>query len=267
MNRYRRCTRFAGVCMVPAMVLTACEEETTSSLPAPTVSTMLVNGDQQSARVGERLPQDLSVSFRTTGGTTLLDVPIAISVVDGDGGMRIPGRGSVSGNNSTLQSSTGPSGVIDVEVTLGPRTGSHVFRLASPLGTLTDSVRLIYATALPGPVATVLRSGDAQVGLPGEPLPFPPAIIVQDRFGNPVPDVEVVWSITAGEGAVDPDRSTSDSEGAARTTWTLGTAQGSHALDATIESIGRFRFQATATNAAPARAVPAGPLRLLPRLR
>jgi hypothetical protein len=115
---------------------------------------------------------------------------------------------------------------------------------------LVDDVRTVYADGLPGPVARVLRSGDGQLGLPDTRLPFDIMLVLQDRFGNAVGGVDVDWSVSAGDGSIDPAQLASDGHGAARTAWTLGPSLGAQALDGDVVGLGRFRFVSTAVGSA-----------------
>jgi hypothetical protein len=238
------------VLLALASVITACEEDPVT-IRRPDPATLLVNGADQTGTVGERLAQDFVISVRRTDGSLMPNVQVALTCVDGEGGVRIPGHGSASGNGATIITSTGSGGTVIAEVTLGPRTGLNTFRVSATGIPTADSVRTVYANALPGPVSRVIRSGDGQVGQPGQRLGLDVALVIQDRFGNAVPGVEVQWSPASGAGSVNPGRSNSDGEGLARTAWTLGPALGSQTVDAEIANVGRFRFQATSTNTAP----------------
>ena len=55
---------------------------------------------------------------------------------------------------------------------------------------------------------------------------------VQDRNGEPIRGIEVVFGVEEGDGTVAPESSTADAEGLATTTWTLGTS-GIQTLSAT----------------------------------
>ena len=63
---------------------------------------------------------------------------------------------------------------------------------------------------------------------------------VQDRNGFPVFGVEVVFAVEEGAGTVDPESSTTDSDGLATTVWAMGTS-GAQTLSATAGPVsGRF---------------------------
>lgn len=81
---------------------------------------------------------------------------------------------------------------------------------------------------------TILLSkdgGDGQNGTVGAPLAVQLRVHVQ-QGGSDKSGVEVTWN-TNGNGTVDPATSITSSTGRATTTWTLGTAAGAQAVDAT----------------------------------
>jgi hypothetical protein len=81
------------------------------------------------------------------------------------------------------------------------------------------------AVGMPDVAATVgPQSATALAGFPGLPLADSVAVVVKDRFGNPVPGVAVVWTVRRGGGSVSPASSTTGAGGVARTVWTLGLA-------------------------------------------
>ncbi len=66
----------------------------------------------------------------------------------------------------------------------------------------------------------------------GRALPRPVVFTVTDAYGNPIPDVQVVFAAAAG--SVTPARVMTDAKGQASTRWTLGAQSGDHALTATV---------------------------------
>lgn len=61
-----------------------------------------------------------------------------------------------------------------------------------------------------------------------------PTVIVLDRFGNPVAGTGVEWEVTAGGGQVSGG-TTTDADGRAAATWTLGDSRGAHKLVARVQ--------------------------------
>jgi plastocyanin len=67
--------------------------------------------------------------------------------------------------------------------------------------------------------------GDEQVGRVGQPLPNPLQVSVLTE-GAATPGATVNWSTTAAGGALNPTSTTTDANGVASSSWTLGTASG-----------------------------------------
>ena len=106
-------------------------------------------------------------------------------------------------------------------------------------------------TTEPGVSEAVLAvlSGNAQTATEGEALPIPAAVRVS-RDGSGVSGVSVAWAVTSGGGSVAPASSTTDSDGVASTTWTLGPTAGANALQASSSgATGSPSFTATGTPA------------------
>lgn len=92
------------------------------------------------------------------------------------------------------------------------------------------------------------NNGDAQTGPVGEALPDPLRVVVTDEAGDPVSGITVNWS-TANGGSFDPSSSTTDVEGIASTTWTLGGTSGGQLAQAAVNGAANspVSFSATAT--------------------
>src|SRR5262249_46048296 len=83
------------------------------------------------------------------------------------------------------------------------------------------------------PAAINVVRGDRQNGTVGQPLPDSPVVRITDRFDNPVAGAEVTWTADNG-GSVDPAASTTDADGRAATTRTLGTQPGTFTTQAAV---------------------------------
>ena len=97
----------------------------------------------------------------------------------------------------------------------------------------------------------VLEAAELQTATVATAVPESPTVKVLDVYGNPVPDVEVVFSANGGS-TVEPARVRTGPDGVASTEWTLGTRVGDYGLVAEIPDVGRMGFDATATPGAPA---------------
>ncbi|PYP53170.1 MAG: hypothetical protein DMD45_02085 [Gemmatimonadetes bacterium] len=81
-------------------------------------------------------------------------------------------------------------------------------------------------TQPPGPPADLTPSGGGQSWYFNNPLPAPLGVTVFDVSGRPVPGVVVTWTVTSGDssGAVNPAQSTTDANGIASTTDSVGSS-------------------------------------------
>lgn len=106
--------------------------------------------------------------------------------------------------------------------------------------------------------AAALRSvaGADQAALPGETLPEPLRVRVEDAAGNPVRGAVVQWTVALGGGALDVAQSETDGEGYASVVWTLGAASGEQRVEARVPGAAPVIFGALATEVAEFRLSP-----------
>ncbi len=83
------------------------------------------------------------------------------------------------------------------------------------------------------PANVSVVSGDGQTGTILEPLPDSLVVQVTDRFGNPVPGVEVTWAAEGG-GDVQPATAITGNDGRAATQRILGSQPGSYGTTALV---------------------------------
>jgi hypothetical protein len=92
-------------------------------------------------------------------------------------------------------------------------------------------------------------SGDNQEGDPGTTLAQPLVIKVLDDSGQPAVGINVTFSVTDGNGSVQPITASTGSTGLASTNFTLGTAPRLQKVTATAENVGSVQFSALIPNA------------------
>jgi hypothetical protein len=109
-------------------------------------------------------------------------------------------------------------------------------------------------TVIALPVATTIEivGGNGQQGAAGAALAQQPAVRVRDQRGQPMPGVSVAWQIVVGGGSLSPATATTDADGLARTTWTLGTAAGANEARAAVTGLAPAVFTAVGVPGAPA---------------
>lgn len=81
---------------------------------------------------------------------------------------------------------------------------------------------------------TATNSGDDQTGLVSQELAQPLRVIVLDAAGDPVNGIVVTWATGEAGSALDPATSSTDLDGIASTSWTLGTDAGDQEATASV---------------------------------
>ena len=89
-------------------------------------------------------------------------------------------------------------------------------------------------------------SGYNQQGASGVPLAQPFVVAVQDENGSAVEGVQVTFTVTEGGGTLSSTTSTTDANGQAATTLTLGSQPGPNTVAAAVEGLEPVTFTATA---------------------
>ena len=105
------------------------------------------------------------------------------------------------------------------------------------------------ATVTVQQAATVLAivSGDDQTGTVGQVLSEPLVVRVEDRGGSAVSGASLLFTAGDGSGSVTETTATSDADGRASTTWTLGTTAGPQEVTAAIAGVGSAEISLSAT--------------------
>jgi hypothetical protein len=192
----------------------------------------MFDGDDQTAPVGTPLDDSLVVQVLDQ-----FDNPVAGTRVDWDSE-----QGSVDPSSVV----TGSDGRAATYRILGSSIGSQTARASS--GDLQGSPVTFTSQAVPGSASELVKvSGDNQSAEPGAELSKALVVRLVDRDGNGVPGQAVSWVVGAGDGQVDSPNSKTDSDGEARTRWTLGSA-GTNTLNAVVSGVGVQPFSATATS-------------------
>lgn len=109
----------------------------------------------------------------------------------------------------------------------------------------------VYALLSLGEAATVeAHAGDGQSGSVGRSVDVAPSVLVLNERGDPLPDVDVHFAVSAGGGSASDTAMVTGADGIASVgSWTLGPA-GPQSLTATVEGLDPVVFSATAEAAA-----------------
>ena len=128
--------------------------------------------------------------------------------------------------------------------TLGTAAGAQTLQAtASGLSPVTFT-----AEALAGaPTRMQFAAGLAQHATVGTVIPVPPAVKVEDLYGNPVADVMVNFAVSVGGGSLVGSQQATSAQGIATLGgWTLGTTSGDQALRIAAGSLGELSLTAVA---------------------
>lgn len=103
-------------------------------------------------------------------------------------------------------------------------------------------------SAAPAPTPSTLTriSGDSQATLTGAQLGAPLTIRVNGSDGQPFQGATVTWTVTSGTATLGSPTATSDAQGLATTTVTLGATPGALQFQAAVASVTPVTFRATA---------------------
>ena len=198
-----------------------------------------LSGDGQRWATGATLPQALQVRAVDSGGTPVAGATVAFSVLSGGG--------SLVGHAPP----TTLNGITAVPWTLGAAVGTQEVSASLPP---TPPVTFTATAAVAGgPASAAVFTGDAQTGLEGWAVNFPPAVIVRDAGGLPVGGDTVTFAVASGTGSSTGDTVTTNAQGVAAVgSWVVGS--GANTLTAVVSGSAIAGSPVTfhATGAAPA---------------
>jgi adhesin/invasin len=221
-----RTSKLRAFAVATAVFAAACSGDSTTDIKQTSLDTSA--GNNQSAVVGTALPQALTVRAFDGNGKGLSGKAVTFAV--GTGG------GSLSATTVT----TDADGNASVNWTLGTVSGAQtVSAVVDGIGSVAFVANALAST----PAAVTVSNGNQQVADAGATLETPIVVTVLDEFGNPVPGVTV--NFTPQAGAVEVTKVTTDDNGQAETTWTLGTSKGTQEVVADVNGK-QVTFTATA---------------------
>ena len=199
----------------------------------------IISGDAQNGTVGTALAQPFVVEVRDENGAVFEGVPVVFTITTGDG---------------TVQpeiATTDADGRAESTLTLGSEPGTNSVKV-SVEGISRTEVFSAEAN-LPPPVPTSLSivSGDNQSGLIGEALANPFVVEVRDQYDAPIAEVTVTFAVSAGGGSLSATTATTDANGLAQSTLTLGSEPGTNSVKVSVEGISRTEVFSAEANLPP----------------
>ena len=187
-----------------------------------------VSGANQEGRPNEALPRPFVIEVRDQHGDPLEGAEVAFAVTGGGGTL------------SVETATTDARGRVAVTLTLGLAPGPNTVEV-----TAGDAEPLIF-TARTRSIPTTLGivGGDEQQGASGASLDEPLVVSVIDQAGSPYAGATVTFSVTAGGGTLSVTRATTDAQGQATTTLTLGRTPGANSVQVTVQGLAPVTFTA-----------------------
>ena len=146
---------------------------------------------------------------------------------------RLVGDGSLSGTATATSDGTGRA--VFAGLAISGSAGSRTI-IFSADGFASATATVAIGVGTPGSIEA--SAGGDQSATAGTAVPVPPAVLVKDDKGNPLPGVPVTFSVTAGGGQVSGAVPVTGANGVATVGgWTLGPAAGANTLAAAISGV------------------------------
>ncbi len=209
----------------------------------------IVGGDAQSAMVGVRVTDSLIVRVTDARQRPVQDQRVVFQVVAG-------GQGAALIPDTAITDADGRARSVWVLGTLaGPQRVEARVVATGPAGLLKATFN---ATAMAAAADTLLAAGgDNQTGTVGALLADSLAVLVTDRFGNPIAGATVTWGVPGGQGSLSSGSTTTGADGRSAVTRRLGTSAGAQSTTASVAGLkgSPVTFNHTATAGGAARLV------------
>ena len=195
--------------------------------PSPPIQTTLVriSGDDQEGLPGKPLANPFVVQVLDEDGDPFEGATVKFSV--------LLGGGSLSATTPT----TGADGQAESILTLGTALGTNKVQVN------VDEISQVLvfsaeATNTPSvPTVVSIISGDNQTGVVGEALTNPFVVEVRDGKDTRLAGVTVTFAVLTGGGTLSATTGTTDANGQAESTLTLGSDPGANTVEVRAENI------------------------------
>ena len=206
-----------------------------------------VSGDGQQGPANTQLAKPFVVSVLDQDGSPVAGVRVAFSNFSTTGGALLSPTShadpcAVGFFASSSASYTNANGQASIRLTLGS------LRVHSVEATVEGLEPVTFAATKSGqanPHRLTKVCGDSQEGIVDEQLAEPFVVSVSDENGAAIAGVAVSFAVTAGEGTLSSATDTTDANGRAATSLTLGSEAGTNTVEATVEGLRSATFTAT----------------------
>ena len=185
-------------------------------------SLKIISGDNQQGPPGRRLENPFVVEVRDQFDKPLQGVQVKFSVTAGDGTL------------SAAIAATDSNGRAESRLTLGKNLGANTVRVSV---TGIEEKKMFNAEGIRTPLAFWIILGDKQQGVVGTALANPFIVDVRDHSGEPLPGVQVMFSVTAGDGTLSVTNEVTGSNGRVESILTLGPNPGTNTVTVSVTGI------------------------------
>ncbi len=206
----------------------------------------LISGNNQTGTIGAALSSPLLVALTDTAGNPAANKPVIFTVTQNNG-MLTAGGGAAA---ASVMATTNAQGQATAAWTLGMRSGAGSDGVQAYSVGFTGTA-VFTATANQGtPGLIVIDSGNNQIAAVNQPLPKPLISVVVDAGHNRLAGIPVTFTVQQGGGSFAGQANTTvttDSDGRAEATLTLGFQEGNSNNLVTADFPGNTGFAATFT--------------------
>ena len=185
-------------------------------------SLKIISGDNQQGPPGRTLENPFVVEVRDQFDTPLQGVQVKFSVTNGGGTL------------NAIIVATDSNGRAESRLTLGQNLGANTVRVSV---TGIEEKKMFNAEGIRTPIAFWIISGDKQQGVVGTALANPFIVEVRDYSGEPLPGVQVMFSVTAGGGTLSVTNEVTGSNGRVESILTLGPNPGTNTVTVSVTGI------------------------------
>jgi len=221
-----RASRLAVTCALACAVLAslACGDSSTPPSPRHMVAASPVD---QTANQGTAVP--VAPAARVLDASNSPVAGVAVTFVVAGGGGAVTGASATSGLDGVATVGSwvmGPAGPQTLQARADGVTGSPLTFTATSVAVVPPVARSIEAASL-----------TSQAAQAGHAVGDPPAVLVLDAGGLPVPGTAVTFTVVAGGGSLTGEATSSDADGVARVgSWILG-ASGPQQVQAAVPGL------------------------------
>ncbi len=185
----------------------------------------LVSGNNQTAAIGAAVSAPLVVNLTDATGAPAANKAVIFNVIQNNGGLSTGGAAPAA----NFLVNTDSQGRAQANWTLGLRSGAGSDAVQAYAVGFSGTATFTATAAQGTPGKIVIDSGSNQTGSVNQPLPKPFIAIVVDAGNNRLAGVPVTFAVVSGGGNIGGQGAvtvTSDSDGRASATLTLGFQEG-----------------------------------------